>query len=316
MSDITVIGNAIIDILVGPVDKNVFNNESTPANTIKLSFGGDALNECVVLSKLGKKVDLISKIGSDEAGARIIDFINRHGIGSSAIKIDPNVETSINLVLVNNVGERYFISNPMGSQRLLAKNDVIDQLSNTGKFVSFASMFISPLLDIPSMEDIFREIKNQPERILSVDLVQEKTKSKFDDLAPLLPYIDFIMPNQDEISMLTGSDNLYENARTLLDAGCGCAVIKCGKDGCLIKSTSFEYHIPAYPAVHCIDTTGAGDSFAAGFLWALSEQWSILDCGCFASAVASCAIEQIGSTNGVHSIEQVMPRFREIKNMI
>ena len=54
--DITVIGAAIIDILASPVNKDVFSSGSIPMETIQMSFGGDALNETLILSRLGKKV--------------------------------------------------------------------------------------------------------------------------------------------------------------------------------------------------------------------------------------------------------------------
>ncbi|MCD8373060.1 MAG: PfkB family carbohydrate kinase, partial [Clostridia bacterium] len=77
-----------------------------------------------------------------------------------------------------------------------------------------------------------------------------------------------------------------------------------------------EWHIPAYPTDNCIDTTGAGDCFAAGFLWALSENWPVPDCGCFANAVASCAIEKIGATDGVQSLDEATSRFQVVKNLL
>ena len=314
MPEITVIGNAIIDILVSPVDKNMFNRESTSVKTIKLSFGGDALNECVVLSKFGKKVELISKVGQDKAGLKILDFINNNNIDSAKVSVDPLVETSINLVLIDEIGERFFLSNPQGSQRQLSKEDIICHLASSGKIISLASMFISPLLNIQAMTELFRAIKSYPDKILSVDLVQEKNGLTLNDLSPLLPYVDYMMPNQDEVAALTGSNDVYENARMLLDYGCKCAIIKCGKSGSLIKSKEIECVIPAYTTGHCIDTTGAGDNFAAGFLWALSEQWSIPDCGCFASAVASCAVEHVGATEGDLSLNEVFRRFEIIKN--
>ena len=72
---ITVIGAAILDVLAGPVNEQIFQNGSQPMETTRLSFGGDALNEAVALSRLGKKVQLISKVGKDEAGDRVIDYV-------------------------------------------------------------------------------------------------------------------------------------------------------------------------------------------------------------------------------------------------
>ena len=77
--DITVIGAAIIDVLAGPVDESVFEKGSQPVNSTRLAFGGDALNEAVVLSQLGAKVELISKVGNDEAGKRVLDFLQEIG---------------------------------------------------------------------------------------------------------------------------------------------------------------------------------------------------------------------------------------------
>lgn len=316
MSKITVIGNAIIDIIAAPISDNIFERESTSADTIKSSFGGDALNESIILSRFGKNVELITKVGKDDSGERILNFLNKNHIDTSKTSIDANVETSINIVLVDNTGERRFITNPRSSQRRLEKKDIIHHIASFGQIISLASMFISPMLDIPAMEDIFRAIKEYPDKILSVDLVRNKNGLTLSDLEPILQYIDFIMPNSDEIAVLTGTHDLHKNACALIDAGCKYAVIKCGKDGCLIKSRDLECYIPAYPTDRCVDTTGAGDCFAAGFLWALSENWPIPDCGCFASAVASCAIEQIGATAGVQSLDEALIRFQVVQKMM
>ena len=88
-------------------------------------------------------------------------------------------------------------------------------------------------------------------------------------------------------------------------------VIKMGKDGCFIKTKGQSLMIPAYPHTRCIDTTGAGDNFAAGFLYGLSEQMSLADCGRFANMTASLAVESLGACTGVQSLSQVMERFRE-----
>ena len=69
--------------------------------------------------------------------------------------------------------------------------------------------------------------------------------------------------------------------------------------------------IPAYPHTRCIDTTGAGDNFAAGFLYALSEHMDLEDCGRFANITASLAVESLGACTGVRSLSQVMERFLE-----
>ena len=84
MYDVTIIGAAIIDVLAAPVNENVFSIGSQPMDTIEMSFGGDALNEAVILSRLGKRVQLITKVGDDEAGRRVLRFLEENHISSES----------------------------------------------------------------------------------------------------------------------------------------------------------------------------------------------------------------------------------------
>ena len=79
-NDITIIGAAIIDALAGPADANIIINGSTPMENIRMSFGGDALNEAVVLSHLGLTVELRSKVGNDEAGKQVLGFLKKNRV--------------------------------------------------------------------------------------------------------------------------------------------------------------------------------------------------------------------------------------------
>lgn len=311
--DITVIGNAIVDVLAKSVNAKVFETGSQPVENIKLSFGGDALNEAVVLTRLGKKVDLISKVGRDEAGSRVLSFLEDAGISVDKITVENGLDTSINVVLIDEHGERHFLTNPAGSQRKLAEADIDPYLDSANDIVSFASIFVSPLLDIPAMTGIFRRIKERPGRILVADMTKAKKGERLEDLADLLPYVDYILPNEDEIALLTGEKDPFINAGLLIESGVSCAVIKCGSKGCLIRTKNEMYRIPAYPIQKCIDTTGAGDSFAAGFLWALSEGMPLIDCGCFACAAASCTVECVGAADGVISVETPLSRYEELR---
>ena len=311
--DITVIGNAIIDVLVKPIHAKVFETGSQPVEQIKLAFGGDALNEAVVLTRLGKKAELISKVGKDEAGSRVLSFLKDSGVSTDKIIVENGLDTSINVVLIDENGERYFLTNPEGSQRKLTEADIEPYLDSAKDIVSFASIFVSPPLDIPAMTKVFKRLKQKPGRILVTDLTKAKNGERLEDLSELLPYIDYVLPNEDEIALLTGVSDPYINARLLQEAGACCAVIKCGSRGCLIRTGDETYSIPAYPVENCMDTTGAGDSFAAGFLWALSEGMPLIECGRFACAVASCTVECIGSTEGVISLAMPLERYRKMK---
>lgn len=313
--DITVIGAAIIDILVGPVNASVFQTGSQAMERTNMSFGGDALNEAIALSRMGKRVQLISKVGNDEAGARVLDYMEGNGLDKDDVVVEENLTTGMNIVLLDEKGERYFLTNPTSSLRKLAKEDVLPKLDTAADIVCLASIFVSPLLDLAAMEHLFKEIKLKSGRILVADMTKAKNGETLNDLKCILPYIDYILPNQDEIALLTGETDPEVNARLLVEAGASCAVIKCGSKGCVIGTKEEVLHIGAYPVEQVVDTTGAGDCFAAGFLYALSNGYSLAECGKFACATASCAVEVVGATEGIYSVEKPMERYQVLNNL-
>ena len=309
--DITVIGAAILDVLAGPVNPSVFQKGSLPMQNISLSFGGDALNEAVVLSQLGMDVELISKVGNDEAGKRVLDFLKEKGVAAN-IKIEENLATGINIVLVDEDGERSFLTNPASSLRKLSEEDVMEHIDEAGDIVCIASMFVSPVLDIPAMERVFQKIKSKPNRILVADMTTPKNGERIEYSACLLRYIDYFIPNEKEAECLTGQTNIYKNAELLVEYGASCVVIKNGKAGCLIKTKYEEIEIEAYKHAKAIDTTGAGDSFAAGFVYGLKNNWGLAECGRFGCAVASCTVENLGANDAIKSLEIPMKRYQEM----
>ena len=310
-SDITIIGAAIIDVLAGPADANIIKNGSTPMENIRMSFGGDALNEAVVLSRLGLAAELISKVGNDEAGKQVLSFLKENRV-HTRIKEEDGLETGINIVLIDPVGERRFLTNPASSLRKLAEEDVVEQLEDAADIVCLASMFVSPLLDIPAMERLFQKIKSKEDRILVADMTTAKKGETLEDIKCLLSYIDYIIPNETEAERLTGEKDAHRNAELFLEHGASCVIIKRGAKGCLIKTAEQELEVLAYPGITAVDTTGAGDSFVAGFLWGLKNKLPLKECARFGCAVASCTVEKVGATSAIESLELPMKRYKEM----
>ena len=125
--------------------------------------------------------------------------------------------------------------------------------------------------------------------------------------------IDYIFPNEAEAELLTGEANARKSARMFTEAGAGCAVVKRGTRGCVIAREGEILELPAYPVARAVDTTGAGDAFAAGFVYALSLGMPLADCGLFACAAASCIVETAGANGGIRSAEEPMARYAELK---
>lgn len=310
MFDIIVVGASIVDILVRPMDV-VPECESFPVEHIGMATGGDAINEATIIARLGKKVSLVSKIGDDPAGAFILDHCRRNGVNTDDFVKQKGLDTGVNIVMVDSRGERRFITNKNGSLRKQTLEDVPFDILKKAKIFSFASMFVSPYFDVNAMEKLFSEAKKAGCTVCA-DTTKRKNGETPRSLSAALRYVDYIFPNFDEAALLTGETDIDKIADAFLDNGVGCAVIKTGRRGCLIKTANERLEVPAYEGTVCTDTTGAGDNFAAGFLYALSEGMTLYDCGRFANATASVAIESIGATTGVTSAAQVRERFEKI----
>ena len=115
-----------------------------------------------------------------------------------------------------------------------------------------------------------------------------------DDQKAAFSQVDYLFANREEGQQLTEKEEPEEIAEVFLECGAGCAVIKTGKKGCYIKNEKEAFAIPGF-SVECVDTTGAGDSFCAGFLYGLSEEKDLYTCGLYGNACGALAVRQVGA---------------------
>lgn len=293
--EIVIIGAAILDVLVRPADAEVFQNGSSPAEEICLSVGGDGLNEATVLSKMGKTVRLETVIGSDKAGKYVTDHCREAGILLGADCIRSEIPTGINVVLVSRDGSRHFLTNPSGSLRKLSIKDIHMPFPESAGIICFASIFVFPEIGPAELRTIFKKAKEQG-KLVCADMTKRKNGETVKDLSLALEYVDYLIPNDEEAMLLTGKDTVEEAAAELRGAGVSHVVIKCGSRGCYLDCCQEKTWIPAEKAVVCLDTTGAGDSFTAGFLYALSEGKSVRDCAKQGNRWGAKAVSAMGAT--------------------
>ena len=308
MADVICIGAAVVDIPLRPVSKNIFDIESYPVDRIAMTIGGDAINEATIISRLGYKTALMSKVGEDAAGKFILDFCQKEGIDTEALNIDPKVDTSINVGLVTEDGERTFVTNRNGS---LWKTDITDvdfSRFKGARLLSLASIFNCPLLDNKSLVQIFKKAKEEG-MIICADMIKPRFSEKLEDIGEALGYIDYFFPNYDEACLLSGEKDLEAIADSFLKYGVKHVIIKTGKEGCFIKTKEKSVKVPAISGIKAIDTIGAGDNFAAGFITALLDGKELINCAQFANATASIAVQSPGATTGVMNKKQVEKVF-------
>lgn len=308
--EIAVFGAGIVDIPVIGADPTVFSRFSTPVKSIGMTVGGDAMNEATVLARLGRSVRLISRWGCDPAGDYLIDHCERVGINTECIARDKDLDTGVNIVLVDDEGQRRFYTNPNGSLRKLRPEDFRIEMLNGVKLLSLASIFVFPLVSIDDFANIARAAKERG-IITCADFVLPKRGETIADLKPLMEQLDYVFANETEAKAVTGHSEPDKMAQSFLEAGAKNVIIKLGAEGCLIANKRiFSKYIPACPDTNCIDTTGAGDSFAAGFQHALLGKKSFIECAYYANACASVSVEAVGACTGVTSEKQVNDRVQ------
>lgn len=303
--DVICVGAAIVDIPLQPVNRDIFDIESCPLEQISMTIGGDAINEATVISRLGHCSALVSMVGDDAVGDFIIRHCRENGIDFSGVKIKDGIDTSINVGLVTEDGERTFVTNRNGSLWKMTIDDIDLSKLPEAKILSFASIFNNPLLDCKAMVKIFKTAKEN-KMIVCADMIKARLGETLDDIREALSYVDYFFPNYEEACMMTGESELEKIADRFLSCGLKYVVIKTGKQGCYVKGYDGNVlEVPAVPGIRAIDTIGAGDNFASGFISSLLEGKSLKECAEFANVTASVSVQSIGATTGVRNREQV-----------
>lgn len=309
--DAVCVGAAIVDIPLQPVNRDMFEIESFPLQQISMTIGGDAINEATIMSRLGHKIGLMSMVGKDAVGNFIIEHCEKNGIDYSGIKVREGIDTSINVGLVTADGERTFVTNRNGSLWKMTIDDVDLSRLGEARLLSLASIFNNPLLDCQALVKIFKEAKAQ-DMVICADMIKARLGETLEDIKEALGYVDYFFPNYDEACLMTGETELEKIADKFLDCGIQHVVIKTGKKGCYIKSQDKSVlEVPAMKGITAIDTIGAGDNFASGFITAILEGKSLKECAEFANVTASISVQSIGATTGVQKREQVDERLKE-----
>ena len=316
MNEILILGAAIGDVLVYPARAEMLNCPSSAAR-VRVSTGGDALNESTVLARLGHAPALGTVLGADDMAKLIEAHCAREGVRLIA-QVNPEIDTGVNVVLVEEGGERRFITNPQGSLRRFSLEDaraiLNDDAFSECRMLCLASMFVSPELPLADMEALFAHARAAG-KIVCADATRCKNGETLADAAGALSQLDYFFPNAEEARLLTGAQDDREAARLLNGAGAKNAVIKRGGAGCLIANAEGQIAVPAY-RTNCVDTTGAGDTFSAAFQAALLDGRGIAECGAFACAAASICVENLSATGEKLDRNEIERRARAILNQM
>jgi sugar/nucleoside kinase (ribokinase family) len=127
--------------------------------------------------------------------------------------------------------------------------------------------------------------------------------SGFKEIVPLLPHIDYFLPNEDEAEQLTGRAEREMQLQTFLSHGARTVIITCGPDGSIAARGNDRWKAAAYP-IDCIDPSGSGDAFDAGLIVSILRGWDLGQTLRYGAALGASATTAVGTTDGVFTAEQ------------
>jgi len=302
MEDLVVCtGISVLDVPIRGLPGIDTSVENTRAKRIGLNLGGDAVNECVVLTKLGVPAKLYSALSDDNAGKTIALLLDEEGVDRSLCELRPGTTTYISVPIVLDNAERVFIS----AEKIgFALDFTPDPAKIAGaRVVSLASLYTQPY-DKPEHAVAIARAAHEQGSIVCADLTYHKGWASLHDFSEVWPYVDYFFPNEHEAGLLTGETEPDAMADALLATGMGHAIIKIGRRGCFFKSADECFTVPAH-LVEPLDTTGAGDNFCAGFICGLVEGRDHRECCRYAHAAASICIQHDGASTGIVSRAQL-----------
>lgn len=311
--DVICLGAAVVDIPLRPVSRDIFDIESYPVDRIAMTVGGDAMNEATIISRLGFKTGIIACIGDDAAGQFILRSCKKDNIDIEGLRIDPDIDTSINIGLVTDDGERTFVTNRNGSLWKENISHVDFEKMKQAKILSLASIFNCPLIDGKALVEIFKVAKAN-DMLITADMIKPRLGETLDDIREALSYVDYFFPNYDEACLMTGETDETKIVDILYGRGVKNVIMKIGKRGCFIRNEQGAMIIPTCKDIVAIDTIGAGDNFASGFIAGLLEGRDIRECGIYANCTASVSVQYSGATAGVKNRAMVDELFEKYHN--
>ena len=268
--------------------------------------GGSAGNTVFALARLGISCAMLGKLGEDDFGVFYRKRLSELGGSEHAFFRTQEAPTGTCLSLITPDGERTMRSN-LAASLLLAPEDV-EELG----FSEFDLVYIEGyMLFNPSFRTVLRCAK-EAGCMVGFDLASFEVVRAFREELPVLlsENIDIIVANEEEAAELFGSECSTEEMLEELSRWCKIAVIKLGKDGAMLRSGAEVCRVPAELVEEPLDTTAAGDLWAAGFLYGLFRGYSLEESAQFGAVTSGEVVKVIGSEMDDGTWEYIRKRIQ------
>ena len=302
---VCVIGGSNIDIQGYPKSELIYKDSNI--GTVNISLGGVGRNIAENLSRMGIHTRLISAIGDDVYGVKILEEAKQIGLNMQDSLVLKGESTSTYLSILDHSMDMVLAISHMD----ICERMTVDFIKTKKHIIENATLCVLDTnLPLEVLEYI---LTNFTETVFFLDTVST-TKSK--KVIDLIGYFHTIKPNRIEAEMLTGvkikdDEDLIQASEILLKKGVKQVFISLGESGVFYSDGKVKAHIPN-PKVEIVNATGAGDAFIAGLAFAYTKNYNIEQAVKVALAASAIAIGHENTINPTMSEEKLMNKVEEI----
>lgn len=305
MFEVACVGILCADVLSKPVDKLPEKGKLDLIDQLQLQIGGCASNAAIDLAKIGIKTVIVGKVGDDGFGKYLQDTLKSEKVDVRGLKIDGTVPTSASVVAISEDGERSIL-HCLGSNARFTFEDIDLDVIKNSKIVFIAGTFLMPQFDGSGAERLLKAAKDCG-ILCCMDTAWDSTGQWMRKIGGCLKYLDWFMPSYEEARELSGKTDPGDITEVFISRGVKNVVVKLGGEGCYVKpENGVGFYSPAFNDINVVDTSGAGDSFCAGFLAGLVKGWDLRKTARFANAVGAHCVMKIGTTTGIKTMEEIL----------
>jgi len=321
--DIVGIGSPILDLLVIVEDEFIDKIEGEKGGMVlvdsgqldelleqipqkpEMVTGGAAANTVFLATRLGLKSSFIGKLGDDADADFYTESYRKWGGDCSRFKKDSSEHTARCLSLITEDSERTMRTNLGAAANLLPEEISVDDLIDARHLHIEGYLLFNRDLLMAALN-----AAKQAGCTVSLDLGSfEIVEGAMDILPDLLKnYVDIVFANEDEAAAFCGSKNPEKGLAALAEI-VEIAVVKLGKEGAFIREGKSIYTIPPLVVDDAVDSTGAGDAWAAGFLRGWLKGDDLDGCGRLGSIIGAEAVRTIGAKVNDEAVHQLRREF-------
>jgi sugar/nucleoside kinase (ribokinase family) len=306
MPKILVIGELNVDLILSGLPGLPVLGAEIMAGDLRVVLGSSSAICAAGLARLGAGVDFLGKVGRDNYGDFVVDELGRLGVGTQHVIRDASLRTGVTISLTY-PHDRALVTFA-GAMRDLRLADVDPSILAGYRHLHAGSYFLQTGLQA-GLPELF-DLAHRAGLTTSLDTGHDpEERWGGQALLELLDRVDIFLPNEVEARALAGTDGVEEALR-FLGRRAGLVVVKRGAAGAAALVEGRVAACPAFP-VDVVDTTGAGDSFDAGFLFArVVRQWPADEALRLANACGALSATGYGGTAAQPAFEEATALMR------